>query len=92
MPNKPDKSLKSLTDAQARKILCHTAYRSNRKASAGDDPATTAAFYEAEVQEVDEDLVLKYWEDAGCRDQATNLSKDRVLKILDEIKRYWVYQ
>ncbi|KAG8355524.1 hypothetical protein FVEN_g6536 [Fusarium venenatum] len=64
----------------------------DKSLKSGDDPATTAAFYEAEVQEVDEDLVLKYWEDAGCRDQATNLSKDRVLKILDEIKRYWVYQ
>ncbi|KAG8671083.1 hypothetical protein FPOAC2_04403 [Fusarium poae] len=96
----PDKSLKSFADAQVRKILRHTAYRSNRKvrltvqwqASADDDATTTATFYEAEVQEVDEDLVLKYWKDAGGRDQATNLGKDRVLKILDEMKRHWVFQ
>jgi hypothetical protein len=44
------------------------------------------------VQEVDQELVLKYWKDAGGRRFMTNLRKDRVFKILEEMKRWWVVQ
>lgn len=57
-----------------------------------NDELTTATFSESLVQEVDEDLVLEYWEELGGRDVVTGLGKEHVFKIVEEMERWWIVQ
>ncbi|QPC69493.1 hypothetical protein HYE68_000245 [Fusarium pseudograminearum] len=75
-------------DLQAREVVLTVEWRDSPDSS----NETTATFSEAAVQEVDEDLVLKYWKDDGGRFEATTLGKEQVFKIVDEMKRWWGVQ
>ncbi|KAJ4127803.1 hypothetical protein NW768_008078 [Fusarium equiseti] len=86
----------ALIDASEREILHHYVNRQFQavvftvkySSAAGQ---TTTEIVERHLQEIDEPLVLAYWDRKGGR-ATTGLGKDEILKILDEMKRYWVVQ
>ncbi|RFN45242.1 hypothetical protein FIE12Z_10523 [Fusarium flagelliforme] len=89
-------NIKALTDASEREITHHyvaqrfqaVMFTVKYTSAAGQK---TTEIPEKNLQEIDEPLVLDYWTaKGGCA--TTGLGKDGVLKILDEMKRFWVVQ
>ncbi|CAF3448048.1 unnamed protein product [Fusarium graminearum] len=77
----PGSTIESFKDAKVRKIVEYAVDLDNREF------ALIAA-----VQEIGEDLVLKYWKDIGGRFESTTLGMEQVFKILDDMKQFWTVQ
>ncbi|KAM0307969.1 hypothetical protein ACHAPM_000704 [Fusarium culmorum] len=96
----PDATIESFKDAKVRKIVEFAVDLDSREVvltvtwrdSPDSSNETTANVSEAAVQEIDEDLVLKYWKDIGGRFESTSLGMEHVFKILDEMKQFWTVQ
>ncbi|KAM0366276.1 hypothetical protein ACHAPY_009201 [Fusarium culmorum] len=96
----PDATIESFKDAKVRKIVEFAVDLDSREVvltvtwrdSPDSSNETTANVSEAAVQEIDEDLVLKYWKDIGGRFESTSLGMEHVFKILDEMKQLWTVQ
>ncbi|RBR04092.1 uncharacterized protein FIESC28_11630 [Fusarium coffeatum] len=87
---------KALTDASEREITSHHVSQEFRAVIFTAEYTTSTGkkiteIPEKNLQEIDEPLVLAYWKQKGGR-ATTGLGKDGILKVLDEMKRYWVVQ
>ncbi|KAI1071692.1 hypothetical protein LB507_005340, partial [Fusarium sp. FIESC RH6] len=95
-PFAPNAPATGLTDASEREIRSHDVVQESREVIFTVKYTTSTGkkiteVPEKKLQEIDEPLVLAYWTKKGGR-ATTGLGKDGILKILDEMKRYWVVQ